>query len=598
MDLQRSVWFGGALAGFASLACWVAAAQQGPPSDLSQTRQVRRPVAAAFLGDGQTVGVVNHRSGTVSLVDVRQARVLREVAVGQRLTGLAVLPDRKHVLVVDESRHELIALSLDGSALQIRARLAVGPYPASVAVLSNGTLASVASRWSHRLDVVDLAPLTATAGPVALRTLHTLRLPFAPRDQCVLPGQARVAVADAFGSHLAVVDGNAGKLIAVHELAGHNLRGLAVSADGERLLVAHQVLDPQAAATRENIQRGVLMANVLRSIPMDRLLTPRANLEAASPTLPLGRVGAGAGDPAGVAVLDRQQLAVALAGVNEVALVREEGKEVRRLPVGRRPTAVLAGGPRQPAVVLNTHDDSLSILDPRRDVLTHTIVLGPSPPLESWDRGALLFHDARLARDGWMSCHSCHTDGHTNGRLADTLGDHTFGTPKRTLTLMNTALTDPWGWNGGFKYLHDQVQKSLEDTMDAPAVPGEQVNDLVTFLHTLPPPPPLEPVTAEESDRAQVERGRRIFLGRGCSHCHIPPLTYSSHDAHDVGFADERGQKKFNPPSLRGVSQGYRFLHDNRAATLEEVFTRFRHKVGADMPPDQLADLLRFLRSL
>jgi cytochrome c peroxidase len=210
----------------------------------------------------------------------------------------------------------------------------------------------------------------------------------------------------------------------------------------------------------------------------------------------------------------------------------------------------------------------------------------------------LLFHDARLARDGWLSCHSCHTDGHTNGLLADTLGDNTFGTPKRTLTLRNTALTDPWAWNGEMKYLHDQVHKSLVETMDAPAFRQEQIEDLTSFLHTLAPPPPAEPVTADGADRDRVERGRRLFQERGCVRCHIPPLVYSSHEAQDVGFADERGWRKFNPPSLRGVGQGYRFLHDNRAATLDEVFTKFRHKVGSDMPADDLADLLRFLRSL
>jgi hypothetical protein len=75
-------------------------------------------------------------------------------------------------------------------------------------------------------------------------------------------------------------------------------------------------------------------------------------------------------------------------------------------------------------------------------------------------------------------------------------------------------------------------------------------------------------------------------------------LTYTSHEAYDVGFADERGHRRFNPPSLRGVGQGYRFLHDNRAATLEEVFSKFRHKVGDGLAPAELTDLLRFLRSL
>jgi hypothetical protein len=77
----------------------------------------------------------------------------------------------------------------------------------------------------------------------------------------------------------------------------------------------------------------------------------------------------------------------------------------------------------------------------------------------------------------------------------------------------------------------------------------------------------------------------------------VPPLTYSSPGTHDVGFADERGRRQFNPPSLRGVGQGYSFLHDNRAASLEEVFTRFRHKT-AGIADDDLTDLLRYLRSL
>jgi cytochrome c peroxidase len=249
-------------------------------------------------------------------------------------------------------------------------------------------------------------------------------------------------------------------------------------------------------------------------------------------------------------------------------------------------------------VAVNTFDDSLSVLDVRRGIVLHTIALGTQPELSYVDRGEILFHDARLSRDGWMSCHSCHTDGHTNGLLADTLGDGTFGTPKRTLTLLNTRLTDPWAWNGQKKYLHDQVQQSLEQTMHPAAVTTEQVGDLVSFLASLPPPPPLEPVTADPADREQVERGRRVFDARGCGRCHIPPLTYSGHGTHDVGFADERGLRQFNPPSLRGVGQGYGFLHDNRAATLEEVFTNCRHKVSEDVPADELADLLRFLRSL
>ena len=394
------------------------------------------------------------------------------------------------------------------------------------------------------------------------------------------------------------MDTDSGRLLAVHEINGHNLRGLAVSAEGQRLRIAHQMLDQRAPVLEESIWRGLLMTNVVSSIPLGELGKRDTDLDKVREWISLKGSGQGAGDPAGVAVLDREQFAIALAGVNEVALVSADGDRVRRLLVGRRPTAIVAGAFGQPAVVLNTFDDSLSMLDPRRGLVLGTLALGRQPVLSAAERGELLFFDAHLSRDGWYSCHSCHTDGHTNGLLADTLGDGSHGSPKRTLTLRGTALTDPWAWDGSMKYLQDQIEKSLTDTMHAPSFSGQQINDLLAFLHTLPPPPPLEPISSDKTDHKKVERGRKLFHERGCVRCHIAPLTYSSHGVHDVGFADERGLRKFNPPSLRGVGQGHRFLHDNRAATLEEVFTKYRHKIGPGLSAKERDDLLRFLRSL
>ena len=63
-----------------------------------------------------------------------------------------------------------------------------------------------------------------------------------------------------------------------------------------------------------------------------------------------------------------------------------------------------------------------------------------------------------------------------------------------------------------------------------------------------------------------------------------------------MGLKDEAGNSTFNPPSLRGVSQRDHLFHDNRAASLEEVFTKFGHQIGDDVP--EVADLIAFLKSL
>lgn len=224
--------------------------------------------------------------------------------------------------------------------------------------------------------------------------------------------------------------------------------------------------------------------------------------------------------------------------------------------------------------------------------------LGPVPEPTPADRGEALFFDRSLSGDRQLSCHSCHASGHTTYQLADTLGDDTTGTPKRIPTLLGTRLTDPWAWNGKIRDLNEQVRKSLETTMHATSFTQQQVGDLAAFLHTLEPPPPLQPATNDPADRAQLARGLALFQNLNCGKCHVAPLTYTSPDAFDVGLSDEQGLTKFNPPSLRGVSQGYAFFHDGRAKSLADVFTIHGHMLDRALTDNELADLLRFLRSL
>jgi YVTN family beta-propeller protein len=332
----------------------------------------------------------------------------------------------------------------------------------------------------------------------------------------------------------------------------------------------------------------------LRELSLATVLDPRADLLADSRLHPLGDVGRGGGDPAGVAV-GGGRVVVALAGAGEVA-VGKPGDDWRRVTVGRRPTTVAVSHDGKRAFVANTHADSVSVVDLEAQRVTADIALGPTGELCAADRGELLFHDSRLSHDGWMSCHSCHTDGHTNGRLADTLGDGTYGTPKRVPSLLGVADTGPWAWNGGVKDLRDQMRQSVATTMRGAKLSDDQADDLVAYLRTLAPAPPIGRFR-DASDRATVARGREVFDRQGCSTCHAPP-TYTTPRTYDVGLVDESGQQAFNPPSLRGVSQGGPFFHDGRAATLADVFVRHRHQLRGDLAAGELADLLAFLESL
>jgi cytochrome c peroxidase len=244
--------------------------------------------------------------------------------------------------------------------------------------------------------------------------------------------------------------------------------------------------------------------------------------------------------------------------------------------------------------VANRLDGTLSVIDLPTGLFRALVTLGPRPEPTAAEHGERLFFDARLSHDGWLSCHSCHSDGHSSGGGSDTLGDGGFGAPKRIPSLLGAGRTGPWGWLGGFERLDDQVRQSIASTMQGAKPSEAAVADLVAYLQSLEVPAPLATATV---DGSAVERGREIFRARKCAECHEPPL-YTTPGTYDVGLDDEVGHKRFNPPSLLGVGRREPLLHDGRAQTLEDVFSRHGHPRNSEFSPREIADLAAFLKAL
>jgi YVTN family beta-propeller protein len=555
------------------------------PAESGLKPLLRRPVALALSSDGRRLFVANQRSGSISVIDVGSGKTIAETLVGGRLSDMVATPDGRRLLAVDEDGGELVLLRQ--AEPKPERRIKVSPTSVALSLAADGRHAAIASLWTRQVSIVDLAP--------DLRVARTIDLPFAPRKLLFVDGDRKVIVADAFGGRLAVVDPESGQLDSVRSLPASNIRGLALSCDGKQVLLSHQVLNSLAETTRDDIHWGNLVTNNVTALSLASVLDPKADWMRGSERFHLGEIGHGTADPAGLALADGR-LIVAMAGVGEVAIGDERGSGWKNVPVGAGPTAVLPSPDGGRIYVANTFGDSVSVVDVKAGQVAATIRLGPQPPLQANDRGEILFHDARLSHEGWLSCQSCHTDGHSTGRLADTLGDGTYGTPKRIPSLLGVKDTAPFAWNGSVPDLPAQIRKSVETTMRGNKVSPAQVRDLAAYLETLSAPPSRERLLGK-LDEAAVRRGQDVFAKHTCSACHAPP-SYASAKTFDVGLADESGLRLFNPPSLRGVSQGGPYFHDGRAATLEEVFTRYRHQIKAELADHELADLLQFLRSV
>jgi cytochrome c peroxidase len=556
----------------------------------------RRPIAVELLEPSGDVLVAN-RSGSLMRVSVDEQQVVWEAKVAERLSDLAPLGrEANRFLATDETSHELLEIRVSEDGAAVESRFGVAPYPVSVRATSDGARASVASLWSRRLTLLKRSEPGSKSQAWAIE--HTVDLPFAPREQIVLPGDEQLAVFDSFGGQLAIVEIATGKITLRRGFPGHAVRGLVLSPEGDMLLAAHQMLNPDAHVNRSDIHWGLLMSNDLRWMKLSSLLDSEREIYAGGRVHPLGVPGRGGGDPAGVAITRSGTVVVCLAGVNQVMIGTHDDLSLRAVPVGRRPTAVALAADHRRAIVANTHDDSLSVVDIGEVRTVATISLGGARGRTPIELGEELFHDARLSHEGWMSCHSCHTDGHSNFTRNDNLSDGGFGAPKMVISLLGRQGTEPFAWDGSVATLAEQVKNSVHKTMqsDRAELSDEEVAALAAYMESLPPPPSVERLRGT-ADVAAIERGRSLFETHDCARCHAPP-AYTVATLEEAGTRDERGRTQFNPPSLRGVSQRDALLHDGRARTLEALFREHGHPADQAWSAEQARDLAAFLRSL
>ena len=402
--------------------------------------------------------------------------------------------------------------------------------------------------------------------------------------------------ADAFGGRLAVIDLSQRAIARELTIHAGNIRGMCVSRDGNQLLLTHSMLNSQQSTTHDGVFWGNVLSNVLRSMPLARLFQHPHSPSDVNDTMPLGHPSSGTGDPGEVLVTAAGQTVITLSGVGEVSVQPTSTEPFTRRQVGRRPTALAASSDGRHVYVANTHGDSITVLVAPRMKPVATITLGRQPELEAFDRGERLFYDARLSLDGWFSCHSCHTDGHTISQLNDNFSDGAFGSSKRVLSLGGVGQSGPWAWNGEVDQLNTQISKSVQVTMQGFEPDAEDVADLGVYLRSIEPPPALD-VARGTVDQQVAGRGQALFRSLGCVNCHVPPL-YTTRGVFDVGLEDEAGHREFNPPSLRGVSQRDALFHDGRAANLSEAIRQVRHQLPRKLTAGEERALLAFLRSL
>lgn len=598
-QVSRCVWFL-----IFACACSSPAAAQIPATSR------REPIRILNANDDMLV--VNRRSGSVSQFRPAQNQIVGEWPIATRLADCVPVQQADAIswfVAADDEANRLILwnyrsdASADAKTQQVHS-IEVHSSPTHLVALASAQRLIASLSWAHELLECEV---NCDAAGGVLQPIDRLSLPFIPGCMIATPDERQLVVADACGPYLAIVTREPLQLKSLLRIPGHNVGDMAWTPDGSSLQLTHVMLNDFIPTTRDHVFWGNVVSSMLRVMPCEDLLKARPDslrepFKLHGSLFPLGRESQAAGDPGTMLVTSQDDLLIAIQGTHELAVRLKNERLFTRLAVGKGPSAIGSSADGNQWVIASRWDDRLTQIDRNSLSIVNTIALSIPTEPTLVERGEQLFYDSTLSLDGWFSCHSCHTNGHSCGLLNDNFGDSRVGAPKQIPTLLGTHGTTPWAWNGMQPDLADQIRKSLEQTLrsterkDHPTIDEQTVAALTAYLETLTPAPSLA-LARGELNESSVASGQQLFVAHDCITCHAPP-RYTSASIYDVGLRDDRGSHEFNPPSLRGVSQRARWLHDGRARSLLDVLQVHPHPDRSPLTDRERADLVSYLETL
>jgi YVTN family beta-propeller protein len=576
------------------------------------------PGGLAVSPDGKRLYVALDDVDEVAEVDTATRAVVRKAKVPGGPTGLALDASGGRLYVTCRSGDRVAAL--ETATLKEIGTAPVGTAPVGIAWLAGegaGRLV-VANSGSDDVSVLSASPLASLGLLPAGRDPYAVAA--APGGRAVVVNRmANLARGDEVpAAEVTVVDAASVRVVSREPLeSGHLSEGIA--AVPGRPWVLAPILQVRNGWV---VSSGVAVCDLSKGSAVE---------------VPLDEANAYFADPSGVAVEPSGRRAfIASSGANVVTVVdlaklarwlETAGEDARRgaiddlqlspewvvarVPTGDNPRQVALSPDGRTLWVAERLQDTVLALDTATLQPSGRVVLGDGGNDDPIRRGERVFARAATTFQGQFSCRSCHPDGHVDGLAYDFDIDGVGRNVVDNRNLQGLAGTEPFKWTGLNPSLRVQCGPRFAKVLTRSDPFGEKdLDDLDAFIFSMPPTrsPSAGPWTdAQKRGRdlffaTKTPDGREIPYGARCSTCHRPPL-YTDHILADVGTRGPLDDTSlFDTPHLLGVASSAPFLHDGRAATLEEIWTvwnpKDEHGITNTMNKIQLNDLVEYLKRL
>ena len=528
---------------------------------------------------------------------------LQEWKLDETPTGVAVEGDQIFTTVAGENKNGVYFLSAASPSEKTFLQTASGAC-APLVDKGNGKL-YVCNQFAGTVSEIDIN------GKNIQRTVKVLREPksaLLDKDgkylfvTNYLPAQR--ADLDTVAACVSVIDVKSFEKIKDIQLAnGSNaLRSMTISPDGRYLLITHNL-------GRFTVPTSQLQQGWMNTCAMSVVNIADLKLEAAVLLDEPERGAAGIWD----VKCTNDKIVISHSGTHDISVVDypeflqkyESYAQKEALAYDltfmygiRKRIPLVGNGPRclivkdEKAVVPTYFSDTLNIVDLNTSEV-QPIAMVKNRVETRIQKGEKYFNDAEYCFQNWQSCNGCHPgDARTDGMNWDLMNDG-IGNSKNCKSLLYSHVTPPAMISGirvssylavrtGFKYIQ---------FIDLPEELATCVDDYLLSLKAVPSP---YLVNGELSEKAQ--RGRKLFEKFKCDECHSGPY-YTDMKMHRIGENVEF-ENGWDTPTLREVWRTAPYLFNGRAATMEEVFEKYKHGIDKKISTKEAEDLAEYVNSL
>lgn len=589
------------------------------------------PYKLTISEDGEKLFVIGQESNELVVVDALKDEVIRKIEVGERPHTVTLSSDKQTAFVSNQWADNIVEINLEDYT--ILDTLKGGAGPADMLITPDGKYLYCVNSYSSDISIFDLNTreekrrLKAGNNPVSIA--------IAPDGSEVYVSSRRSVPVEHMTSPMTemTVAGTLYQRVSkrLRWKDAYIMENVNVTPSGD--LAISTLIRPKNLIPAVQIERGWMMTHgigIVERKDNGRMIQ-----------LLLDETNAYFPDPFDIVISpDGLRAYVSHSGVNTVSVIDldairkllEESTDeeldmyanhlgisskyvIGRIEVGANPKGMVLSPDGATLYVAERLDDRIGVVNTASLLKEKSINLEGPRRLTVARKGRQLFNNSGHTFQNQYACYTCHPDHHEDGLVYNMAGTHMGRNLANVQTLRDIGNIPPYKWNGKNQTIYKQDGMRFSTILTrTESFDHKELDYLVAFIETgIENPPNLRYNPHGELTAAQ-ERGKEIFyrdfdnfgneipVDNRCYTCHPPPY-FTDMQMRDVGtLADSDDPMLFDTPQLNNVYESAPYLHDGKAATLEEIWTKYNdhdeHGVANDMMKSQLNDLVEYLKSI